>query len=108
MLTRRQFTNGSAALVSGGLVGGLIGANFAKSASGHFNRHLPIPPLIDAAKQENAVKLKVTNGRHAFIEGKQTKSYGHSVPFLGPTIPMRRGDELEMRVKHVLDCSTAV
>src|SRR5258706_1992279 len=108
MLTRRQFTNGSAALVSGGLVGGLIGAYFAKSASGHFNRHLPIPPLIDAAKQENAVKLKVTNGRHAFIEGKPTKSYGYSVPVLGPAIRLRRGDEVEMTVENALDVDTTV
>jgi hypothetical protein len=31
MLTRRQFINGSAAIVSGGLVGALVGARFAQS-----------------------------------------------------------------------------
>jgi hypothetical protein len=51
MLTRRQFTIGTAAVASGGLVGGLAGARLAQSQSVHFDRHLPIPPLIDAAKQ---------------------------------------------------------
>jgi hypothetical protein len=65
MLTRRQFTNGSAAIVSGGIVDGL-GAHLVQSESVHFIRRLPIPPLIDAAKQGYAVKLKVTSGRRAF------------------------------------------
>jgi len=38
-------------MVSGGLVGGLIGARVAQSESVRFNTRLPIPALIDAAKQ---------------------------------------------------------
>jgi blue copper oxidase len=108
MLTRRQFTNGSAAIVSGGLVGGLIGAHLAQSESVHFNRHLPIPPLIDAAKQGNAVKLKVRSGRHAFVKGKPTQSYGYSGPVLGPAVRLRRGEEVEMTVENALDVDTTV
>lgn len=85
--------NESAAIVSGGLVGGLIGVHLAQSESVHFTRRLPIPPLIDAAKQGNAVKLKVAPGRHAF-SGKPTRSYGYSGLVLGPVIRLRRGDEV--------------
>jgi blue copper oxidase len=108
MLTRRQFAIGTAAVASGGLVGGLAGARLAQSQSVHFDRHLPIPPLIDAAKQGNAVKLKVTSGRHAFLKGKPTRSYGYSGPVLGPAIRLRRGDEVEMTVENVLDVDTTV
>jgi blue copper oxidase len=74
----------------------------------HFTRRLPIPPLIDAAKQGNAVKLKVTSGRHAFVEGKPTRSYGYSGPVLGPTVRLRRGDEVEMTIENALDVDTTV
>jgi len=108
MLSRRQFAIGSAAVVSGGLVGGLLGAHLAQSKPIQFNRRLPIPPLIDAAKQGGAVKLKVSSGRHAFVEGKPTLSYGYSEPVLGPAIRMRRGDEVAMTVENALDVDTTV
>ena len=103
-LSRRQFAIGTAAVVSGGLVG----SGLAQSASMRFNRRLPIPPLIDAAEQGNAVKLRVTSGRHAFVKGKPTKSYGYSGPVLGPTVRLRRGDEVEMTVENALDVDTTV
>jgi blue copper oxidase len=108
MLSRRQFAIGSAAIVSGGLIGGLIGSRLAQSSSVHFSRRLPIPRLIDAARQSNAVKLKVTPGRHAFVDGKPTQSYGYSGPVLGPVIRLRRGDEVEMTVENALDVDTTV
>jgi blue copper oxidase len=108
MLTRRQFTNGSAAIVSGGLVGGVIGAHVAQSESVRFNTRLSIPLLIDAAKQGNAVKLKVTSGPHAFLKGKPTRSYGYSGPVLGPVVRLRRGDEVQMTVENALDVDTTV
>jgi FtsP/CotA-like multicopper oxidase with cupredoxin domain len=108
MLTRRQFSIGAAAVVSGGLVGSIAGAHLAQSESVHFTRRLPIPPLIDAAKQGNAVKLKVTSGRHAFVTGKPTRSYGYSSPVLGPVIRLRRDDEVEMTVENALDVDTTV
>jgi blue copper oxidase len=107
-LSRRQFAIGTAAVVSGGVVGGLAGRGLAQSESVRFNRRLPIPPLIDAAEQGNAVKLRVTSGRHAFVKSKPTKSYGYSGPVLGPTVRLRRGDEVEMTVENALDVDTTV
>ena len=108
MLTRRQFTSGSAAVLSGGLVGGVVGAHIARSQTAHFTRRLPIPPLIDAARQENAVRLKVVAGRHPFVKGKPTQSYGYSGPVLGPAVRVRRGDEVEMTIENALDVDTTV
>jgi blue copper oxidase len=108
MMSRRQFAIGSAAVVSGALVGGIAGSRLAQSEPVRFDRPLPIPPLIDAAKQGNAIKLKVAAGRHAFVKGKPTLSYGYSGPVLGPTIRLRRGDEVEMTVENALDVETTV
>jgi FtsP/CotA-like multicopper oxidase with cupredoxin domain len=107
-LTRRQFAIGSAAILSGGLVGGLAGSRLAQSKLVHVDRRLPIPLLIDAAKQGNAVTLKVTRGRHAYIKDMPTPSYGYSGRVLGPAIRLRRGDEVEMTVKNALDVDTTV
>jgi hypothetical protein len=104
MLTRRQFAGGSVALVSSGLIA-------ERSVSGEpasFGTPLPIPQLIDAAKQGNAVKLKVMSGRHAFIKGKPARTYGYSAPILGPVVRLRRGDEVEMTVENALDFVTTV
>ena len=73
-----------------------------------FSTRLPIPQLIDAANQGNAVKLKVMSGLHAFLEGKPTRTYGYSAPVLGPIIRLRRGDEVEMTVENALDIVTTV
>jgi hypothetical protein len=62
---------------------------------------LPIPPLIDAAKQGGAVGLKVTLWAACFPCGQAGASYGYSGPVLGPAIRLRRGDEVGMTVENV-------
>jgi blue copper oxidase len=104
MLTRRQFAIGAAATASASIVGWRI----AEPRARHFNTPLPIPGLIDAAHQGNAVSLKIAAGRHAFIEGKPVRTYGYSAPILGPVIRMRRGDKVEMTVENALDTVTTV
>jgi blue copper oxidase len=104
MLTRRQFAIGSTAFVSGGVAGAWL----VKGEPVLFNTPLPLPPLIDAAKQGNAVELKVAPGRHSFIEGKPAQTYGYSTPVLGPIIRLRRGDEVEMTIENALDIGTTV
>ena len=104
LLTRRQFAIAAAAMTSAGI----IGRRIAESRATQFNTPLPIPRLIDAAKQGNAVSLKVAAGRHAFVKGKPTRTYGYSAPILGPVVRMRRGDEIEMTVENALDTVTTV
>jgi blue copper oxidase len=104
MLTRRQFAIGTAAMTSISIVGSQI----TESSATQFNAPLPIPRLIDAAHQGNAVSLKVAAGRHAFVHGKPARTYGYSAPILGPVIRMRRGDEIEMTVDNALDTVTTV
>jgi blue copper oxidase len=103
-LTRRSFAIGCGAFASSAL----ICARHGLGDPSPFSTRLPIPKLIDAAKQGNAVNLKVMSGRHAFVHGKPARTYGYSAPVLGPVIRMRRGDEIEMTVENALDTVTTV
>ena len=103
-LTRRNFALGSAALASRALFNARLGGG----RPAPFTIPLPIPKLIDAAKQGNAIKLKVMCGRHDFVKGKPTRTYGYSGPVLGPVIRLRRGDQVEVTVENALDVATNV
>ena len=103
-LTRRRFAIGSGALASSAF----LYARFGISNPAPFSTPLPIPELIDTAKQGNAVSLKVMSARHAFVEGEPTRTYGYSAPVLGPVIRLRRGDEVEMTVENALNAVTTV
>ena len=104
ILTRRNFAIGSGASAATGL----LYTQFGLGAAAPFSTPLAIPKLIEASKQGNAAKLRVMSGRHAFLEGKPTRTYGYSAPILGPVIRLRRGDEVEMTVDNALDTVTTV
>jgi blue copper oxidase len=104
LLTRRNFAIGCGAFVSSSLVD----ARFGFGDPAPAGTHLPIPMLVDAAKQQNIVNLKVMAGRHAFIEEKPTGTYGYSAPVLGPVIRLQRGDEVQVTVQNALDTVTTV
>jgi blue copper oxidase len=103
-LTRRNFAIGCGAFASSAF----ICARYGVGDPAPFSTPLPIPKLIDAARQGNAVNLKVMSGRHAFVHGKPALTYGYSAPVLGPVIRMRRGGEIEMTVENALDTVTTV
>jgi len=102
--TRRKFAIGCGAFASGAVVY----ARFGIGGPAPFSTPLPIPKLIDAAKQGNAVNLKVGSGRHAFFKGRPARTYGYSAPILGPVIRLRRGDDVEMTVENALATVTTV
>jgi len=104
LLTRRKFAIGWGAFASSAV----LDARFGFGDPAPAGTLLQIPTLVDAAKQGNAVKLKVMPGRHAFIEGKPTQTYGYSAPILGPVIRMQRGDEVQVTVENALDTVTTV
>jgi blue copper oxidase len=103
-VTRRNVAVGGGALLSAALVDARFG--FGSLAPAYAP--LPIPHLIDAAKEGNAVSLKAMAGRHAFIAGKPTPTYGYSAPILGPVIRMQRGAAVEVTVENALNTVTTV
>jgi blue copper oxidase len=104
MLTRRSFTAGAGAIATVALLD-------SRSSLGEITpagSHLPIPQLIDAASQNNVVRLKVSAGHHAFYRRKPTRTLGYSGPILGPVLRFRRGDRVEMIVENAIDAPTTV
>lgn len=99
ILTRRNLVVSGGALLSGAL----LDVPFGVGAPAPTNVALPIPNLIDAAKQGNAVSLRAMSGHHAFLAGKPTQTYGYSAPILGPVIRVQRGADVEVKVENALD-----
>jgi blue copper oxidase len=104
VITRRNFAVGAAAIASTTL----LDARFGLGERTRGNGRLPIPQLIDAARQANLIKLRAAIGRHEFYEGKPVRTFGYSAPILGPVLRLRRGDRVKMIVENALDAPTTV
>jgi blue copper oxidase len=104
MVTRRQILSGPAALAAGSL----FPLSLARAASTPFQQALPLPRLIDAHAQGNAVTLTVADNQHSFWPGLRTTTYGYSSSVLGPAIRVRRGDDVVMTVENRMDRATTV
>lgn len=104
MPSRRGFVIGCGAVAASAVFCGRLGTGEAAP----FTNPLPIPRLIDAAASRHSVNLKAMTGRHAFIAGKPTRTYGYSASILGPVVRVHRGDEVEMVVENHLDAATTV
>ena len=69
---------------------------------------LPIPPLIDARQQGGAVSLRVQAGQTAFYPGRSSNTLGYNGGYLGPTLRVHRGDDVNMSVANGLTADTTV
>lgn len=96
--------SGTAAVAAGAL----FPLSLARAESVPFQQALPIPRLIDAHAQGNAVKLTVARNQHSFWPGLPATTYGYSSPVLGPVIRVRRGDQVAMTVENRMDRATTV
>jgi FtsP/CotA-like multicopper oxidase with cupredoxin domain len=103
MLTRRQTMLGGAASVVGV---SLFGASAC--AQTNFAPSLPIPALLDARTQGNALAINVQAGRHAFFAGRATPTYGYSGALLGPTIRVHSGDAVAVSVRNEIEAATTI
>jgi blue copper oxidase len=103
MLTRRAFLSTSAGVVAAVA----LNHRWALARVPPFETPLPIPELIDARNMGGALTLTAARGRHAFLAGKPTDTYGFSAPYLGPVLRLRRGEEVEITVENKLDMPTS-
>lgn len=79
-------------------------------AAGADETVLPIPPLatgevIDGVR---SFDLTAAPGSMEFREGESTPTLGYNGDYLGPTIRLRRGEDVAIRVKNDLDEETTV
>ena len=102
MLTRRRLLGGAGAVTAAAI----IGRDVARAETPPFETVLPIPELRDARAQNGAIQLVAAEGRHAFLPGRPTTTYGFSAPYLGPVLRVHSGDEVQVTVENRLDRDT--
>jgi FtsP/CotA-like multicopper oxidase with cupredoxin domain len=98
--TRRAFVQAGAALV-GATFGGVHPASGAGSAGS-----LPIPPLIEAS-EEGSVSLTAVWGK-GLPSGARSGTGGFNGNYLGPTVRVRSGQDVDCAVTNRLDEPTTV
>ena len=102
MLTRRRLLEGAGTMTAAAI----IGRTPAIAQSPPFETVLPIPELRDARAHNGAIQLVATEGRHAFLPGLPTTTYGFSAPYLGPVLRLRKGDDVQVTIENKLNRDT--
>ena len=80
------------------------------NAGGEFPNVLQIPPelrgeLVEGVKQ---FRLEVLRGSREFLSGRSTETAGVNGGYLGPTIRVERGDQVQLEVVNQLDEITSM
>ena len=81
------------------------------SAAGDFSLPLPIPPLAERREAGDGTvlfELTARRGSRDFLGGLQTPTYGYNGDYLGPTLRVRRGERVRIRVRNSLEEATTV
>ena len=104
-LSRRSLLAGAAVIGVGALVARPLWEAAGAAAA---PQSLRIPDLLDARKLAHSVSLEVQAGNTEFFPGLASKTLGYNGSYLGPTIRVNRGDEVEIAVINALKEDTTV
>ena len=69
---------------------------------------LKIPELIDARQRGQGISLNVQAGQTEFFPGRRSGTLGYNGSYLGPTLRVHQGDEVEIAVANKLREETTV
>lgn len=68
---------------------------------------LKIPPMLKNEHKEDVVyTVRAQKGITEIFDGTKTKTYGYNGSFLGPMIPLKKGDRVKIRMINELDEET--
>ena len=104
-LSRRSLLAG-AAVIGAGVVA--VRSLWPASGAAVEPQPLRIPDLLDARRQGHSVSLQVQAGNTEFFPGRASRTLGYNGSYLGPTIRVNRGDEVEIAVINALKEDTTV
>ncbi len=99
MPTRRQFLEKAGAVTTAAVVSRAC----ALAEPARAVTPLPIPELREARASDGSIELIAAEGRHAFLPGRPTTTYGFSAAYLGPVLMLHRGDDVRFSVENRLD-----
>jgi blue copper oxidase len=91
----------------------LLAAAFAGAAglplpAAGARRRLRIPPLADARAQAQSIALTARAGQTEFFPGVASATLGYDGDYLGPTLRVYSGDDVEVAVANRLGMPTTV
>ncbi|MGM0523771.1 MAG: multicopper oxidase family protein [Bacillota bacterium] len=72
---------------------------------------LPIPPLIedtDPSENKTAFEITAEASSRAFVDGVETDTLGYNGDYLGPTIKVRRGEEVSATITNEMEDLTTI
>ncbi|MDO8578684.1 MAG: multicopper oxidase domain-containing protein [Dehalococcoidales bacterium] len=111
-ISRRYFIKAAGATAAAVALG-----NFAAFPAGcgpkkaSFSNKLPIPPLAKNSSTDPSkavFELTAQKGTSQFFEGKSTATLGYNGNYLGPVLRAKKGQQVSVRVKNMLDEETTV
>lgn len=73
--------------------------------------NLFIPPILedeDPSLIRSSLKLTAQESSTVFLQGKETRTYGYNGEYLGPTIRVKNGDNVDIRILNNLTEETTV
>ena len=103
--SRRSLLIGAGMMSAGALTTLPFGPNRAAAAE---RQPLRIPALIDARTRGNAITLRAQAGMTEFSPGQSSATLGYNGGYLGPTIRVHQGDDVEIAVTNALNEDTSV
>lgn len=103
--SRRSLLAGAAVIGAGALVARPL---WDAAGAAVEPQPLRIPGLLDAGKLANSVSLEVQAGKTEFFPGRASNTLGYNGSYLGPTIRVNRGDDVEIAVSNALEEDTTV
>jgi FtsP/CotA-like multicopper oxidase with cupredoxin domain len=83
----------------------------AQDVSGDaFSRPLPIPPMLNGIRSNGETVYEITarRGSRNFFPDATTPTYGYNGDYLGPTLRLRRSEQVRIRVHNALEETTTV
>ena len=101
-VSRRAFLAAAAAIA------GSAALPAARAALRGERQRLRIPELLDARKLGQSIALEARAGTTAFFPGIDSATLGYNGAYLGPTIRVYSGDEVEMAIANRMAQPTTV
>lgn len=102
---RRSLFLGAAAVIGGG---GLYATSRLWRADSLNPQPLQIPPLLDSRSSGQSVSLTARAARTQFFAGRESPTQGYNGSYLGPTLRLYRGDDVQISVTNALASDTSV
>jgi len=101
-ITRRSFITAAAALA------GATALPVSRAASLYDRQRLRIPDLLDARSLGQSIALEARAGATEFFPGVASPTLGFNATYLGPTIRVHSGDDVQVAVANRMRQATAV